>query len=85
MDEESETKRLGKLLYYILTKWESQGLDPVLSDFRAYVLWILLNCLKKPIMPLLVWLSWLGIGLQSERSPIQFQVKARAWVAGQTQ
>ena len=32
--------------------------------------------------PWLMWLSGLGIILQTERSPVQFQVRARAWVAG---
>ena len=28
------------------------------------------------------WLSWLGIVLQSKKSPVQFLVRALAWVAG---
>ena len=38
---------------------------------------------KCPVMlPWLVWLSGLGVVLQSKRSPVQFPVRAPAWVAG---
>ena len=39
---------------------------------------------KEPqqLVPWLVWFSWLGIILQSERSRVQFLVRAHAWVAG---
>ena len=30
----------------------------------------------------LVWLSWLGIVLQTARSLVQFLVRAHAWVSG---
>ena len=30
----------------------------------------------------LVWLSWLGVILPSKRLPVQFSVRAHAWVAG---
>ena len=33
--------------------------------------------------PLLVWLSGLSASLQTERSPVQFPVRAHAWGAGQ--
>ena len=33
--------------------------------------------------PWLVWLSGLSAGLQTERSPVQFLVRAHAWVTGQ--
>ena len=29
-----------------------------------------------------MWLSWLGIVPQMERSPVPFPVRAHAWVAG---
>ena len=35
------------------------------------------------IQPWLVWLSGLKTGLQTERSPVLFLVRALAWVAGQ--
>ena len=35
-------------------------------------------------LPWLVWLSWLGIILHKDRSPVPFPVRARAWVAGHT-
>ena len=31
-------------------------------------------------LPRLVWLSWLGVIAQRERSPVQFPVGAHAWV-----
>ena len=31
----------------------------------------------------LVWLSGLSAGLRTERSPVRFPVRARAWVVGQ--
>ena len=34
-------------------------------------------------LPWLVWLSGLGTSLQSKRSPVQFPVRAHAWVAVQ--
>ena len=34
------------------------------------------------IQPLLVWLSWLGVILQTKRSQFQFPVRAHAWVVG---
>ena len=33
-------------------------------------------------MPWLVWLSGLGVVLQTERSRVRFPVRAHAWVAG---
>ena len=35
------------------------------------------------IWPWLVWLSGLSTSLQTEMLPVQFPVRARAWVAGQ--
>ena len=35
------------------------------------------------VKPWLVWLSGLGAGLRSKRLPVQFPVRARAWVVGQ--
>ena len=37
---------------------------------------------KQKNQPGLVWLSWLDIIPQSEKSPVQSQVKAQAWVVG---
>ena len=34
-------------------------------------------------MPWLVWLSGLGVILQTKGSPVQFLVRAHAWVVGQ--
>ena len=33
------------------------------------------------IVPCPTWLSWLGIVLQSKRSPVQFSIRAHDWVA----
>ena len=33
--------------------------------------------------PWLVWLSGLSMGLRTKRSPVQFPVRAHAWIAGQ--
>ena len=33
-------------------------------------------------LPWPVWLSWLGIILQSKRSPVQFPVRTHTWVEG---
>ena len=41
------------------------------------------NCEKKKKMPWLVWLSGLSTGLWTKRWPVQFPVRARAWVVGQ--
>ena len=38
---------------------------------------------KQRLMPWLVWLSGLSASLQTEGLPVQFQVRAHAWVAGQ--
>ena len=35
------------------------------------------------MLPCMVWLSGLGIILQSERLPVPFPVRAHAWIAGQ--
>ena len=35
------------------------------------------------LLPWLVWLSGLSVSLLAERSPVQFPVKAHAWVASQ--
>ena len=35
------------------------------------------------IQPWLVWLSGLSAGLRTKGSPVQFPVRAHAWVAGQ--
>ena len=35
------------------------------------------------LLPWVVWLSGLSAGLQIKRSPVQFPVRAHAWVAGQ--
>ena len=34
-------------------------------------------------MPSLVWLGGLSAGLQTEKLPVQFPVRAHAWVVGQ--
>ena len=34
-------------------------------------------------MPWLVWLCGLGVGLETKRLPVQFPVRAYAWVVGQ--
>ena len=39
--------------------------------------------LKMLTQPWQVWLSGLSIGLQAERSQVQFPVRAHAWIAGQ--
>ena len=36
---------------------------------------------KTVLQPWLVWLSWLGVVPQNERSPVQVPVRAHAWVA----
>ena len=38
---------------------------------------------KKVSEPWLVWLGGLSMGLPTERLPVQFQVRAHAWVVGQ--
>ena len=37
----------------------------------------------KILQPWLVWLSGLSAGLQTERLPVRFPVRAHAWVVGQ--
>ena len=39
--------------------------------------------LLKKLWPWLVWLSGLNASLQTERSPVQFPVRARAWITDQ--
>ena len=38
---------------------------------------------KSQNQPWMVWLSRWGVGLQTKGSPVQFPVRAHAWVAGQ--
>ena len=43
---------------------------------------MLLNTFKMHFYPWPLWLSWLGVVLQSEVSPLQFLMRAHAWFAG---
>ena len=38
---------------------------------------------KADTLPWLVWLSGLSAGLKTKGSPVQFPIRAHAWVAGQ--
>ena len=60
-------RSLNGQLIYIVTLWS----DTVFMKFKILVL------------PWLVWLSGLSARLQSKGSPVQFPVRAPAWVVGQ--
>ena len=50
---------------------------------RSYLRVVNEGVLNNGISPWLVWLSELSAGLQTKGSPIQFPVRAHAWVEGQ--
>ena len=64
-----DTKWQNSLWETNLGSWQIQSLDMHLSKLRE--------------QPQLVWLSGLSAGLWTRGSPIQFPVRAHAWVAGQ--
>ena len=68
-------------------KYKTLSSRQELSTHRG--IWGIWNCMQtvlmrheKTTLPWLVWLSWLGIILQSERLATRFPVRARAWVMG---
>ena len=49
---------------------------------QNHPLWRTTSLAQESSRPWLVWLSGLGASLQTERPPVRFPVRARAWVAG---
>ena len=65
---------------------ESEFQGDVLETLPFYPKFLHLICfktLRMIVLPWLVWLRGLSAGLRTKGSPVQFPVRAHAWVVGQ--
>ena len=74
-----------KTPWQIVFSWDDNNflctyMEGITRGFTTYLL-----CLYKflSILPWLVWLNGLSSGLGTKGSPVQFLIRAHAWVAGQ--
>ena len=73
----------------VLGSWkmkESEFQGDVLETLPFYPKFLHLICfktLRMIVLPWLVWLRGLSAGLRTKGSPVQFPVRAHAWVVGQ--
>ena len=54
-----------------------------ISDYSSFPNYFSSSIKTRYVLPWLVWLSGLSASLQTKVSPVQFPVRAHAWVAGQ--
>ena len=94
----SPESKLGGESHHLLKPEKPEFLLPVTTnplnrDKNWIFMGTLFRCLRsekmtgyipsKTVLPWLVWLSGLSAGLWTKRSPVQFPVRAHAWVADQ--